>query len=337
MGHQIGKPEHPARGSQAFIPKVRAKRVYPRIKSWPETDDVRLLGFAGYKAGMAHVTFIDNSSHSQTKGEKISVPVTILDVPKMRAFSIRIYGKNDRKQNVCLAEVRTDKLDKELSRKLSISNKKNPAEEALKKAEERINDAEDVKLTVYTLPKGRFGKKKPDIFEIAIGGKTAKEKFDYAKSLLGKELTAKDALKSGEIVDIIAVTKGKGFQGAIKRSGAKLQPRNKSDRGERMIASIGPDRPRKVNWRVAMPGQMGFHNRFDFNKWILKIGENGSDVTPKAGFLKYGNVKEEYIMLMGSVPGASKRLIRMRLALKPRKNIPSQAPEILTVSKVEMK
>jgi len=337
MGHQIGKPKNPTRGSQAFIPKVRAKRIYPRIKNWPKTDDVRLLGFAGYKAGMSHVTFIDNSSHSPTKGETISVPVTILDIPKTKVFAVRLYGRNDRKQKVCMKEVKIEKLDKDYSRKTKMPKKKKNFEEELKKAEEMLERADEIKIVVYTLPQGMFGKKKPDIFEIGIGGKTAKEQFDYAKSLLGKEISAKEMLKPGEVVDIISVTKGKGFQGAIKRSGSKLQPRNKSDRGKRMIASIGPDSPGKVSWRIAMPGQMGFHNRYDYNKWILKIGEDGKEVTPKAGFLNYGIVNGEYIMIKGSVPGTSKRLVRMRLAVDPKRNIPNQAPEILSVSKVENK
>ena len=75
MGHKIGKAVRPKRGSRAFIPRVRAKRPYPRIKNWPKVDDVRLLGFAAYKAGMAHVTYVDNSAHSPTKGEVITVPV----------------------------------------------------------------------------------------------------------------------------------------------------------------------------------------------------------------------------------------------------------------------
>lgn len=335
MGHQIGKPKMPKRGSQAFIPRVRARRAYPRIKNWPIIDETRLLGFAAYKAGMSHVTFVDNAAHSLTKGEIISVPVTILDVPKIKVYSIRIYGYNKRRQIICLKEVQTDKLDKELSRRLSLPKKKKNSEEEMKKAEELISSAEDVKIVAYTLPDKRFGKKKPDLFEIAVGGKDAKSKFDYAKTILGNEISAKDVLNPGEQVDIIAVTKGKGFQGAIKRSGSKLQPRNKSDRGERMIASIGPDSPRKVSWRVAMPGQMGFQNRYDFNKIILKIGDNGNEVTSKKGFLGYGKVSKDYIMIQGSLPGARKRLLRMRLSIKPNKKRLNKAPEILSVSKVK--
>ncbi|MDD5182053.1 MAG: 50S ribosomal protein L3 [Candidatus Nanoarchaeia archaeon] len=334
MGHQIGKAHSPSQGSQGFSPRVRASRMFSRIKNWMNTDTARLLGFAGYKAGMAHVTYVDNHPHSPTKGEVICVPVTILEVPKTKIYSIRLYGKNDRRQKVCLFEVHTDKITKDLGNRLTMPKKKKNVEELLNKAEALLGKTEDVTVTVYTMPEGIFGKKKPDIFEIKVGGKTSKEKFDFAKSVLGKDVSAKEVLKAGELVDIIAVTKGKGFQGPVKRFGVKCQPRYKSDTTRRGVASIGPDVPRKVSFKVAMPGQMGFHNRVDYKKWILKIGDNGADVNPKAGFLSYGNVAGEYIMIHGSVPGPAKRLIRMRLTVKPHRHMPTQAPEILTVSKV---
>jgi large subunit ribosomal protein L3 len=311
--------------------------MFPCISNWPKTDATRLLGFAGYKAGMSHVTYVDNHPHSPTKGETICVPVTVLEVPKTKIYSIRLYGKNDRRQKVCLLEVQTDKITKDLGNRLTLPKKKKNVDEELKKAENLLHRTEDVSVAVYTMPEGIFGKKKPDIFEIRIGGKTIKEKFDYAKSILGKDVSAKEVLKPGELVDIIAVTKGKGFQGPVKRMGVKIQPRYKSDTTRRGVASIGPDVPRKVLWQVPMGGQMGFHNRVDYKKWILKIGENGTDINPKAGFLGYGNVIGEYIIIHGSVPGPAKRLIRMRLTVKPRGHIPTQVPEILTVSKVEKK
>jgi len=336
MGHRIGKAHHPRRGSLAFSPRVRAKRPYPLINNWPKSPEPKLLGFAGYKAGMSHVTFVDNSATSTTKGEVISVPVTILDVPKIKVFSIRFYAKNKRYQRNCVLQITTDKFDKELSRKISVPKKHKNVEEELKKAEAKVGEFEDITALVYTLPKGIAGKKKPEIFEIGIGGKDVKSKLDFAKGHLGKELSIKDVIKPGEQVDIIAVTKGKGIQGPVKRFGVKLQSR-KTSSTSRAVAVIGGDRPRKVSWKIAMAGQMGYHNRFDLNKQVLKIGEKGTDVTPKAGFLSYGNVNGEYIILRGSIPGAVKRLIRMRLAIRPNRSIPTKAPELLSISKVGSK
>lgn len=334
MGHKIGKTHRPRRGSMGFSPRVRAKRVYSRITSWPNSSDKRLLGFSAYKAGMAHVTYVDNHPYSPTKGEVISTPVTVLDVPKIKIAAIKFYHKNKFHQKECLGEVWADKLDKELARKISMPKKPKNAEETMKKFD--MNSVVDVLVLAYTLPKGRAGgKKMPEIFEIGMGGKSIEEKIEYAKSILGKELSFKDVFKPGEQVDIIAVTKGKGIQGPVKRFGVKLQS-HKTDTTRRAVATIGPDVPRKVSWKIAMPGQMGYHNRYDFNKWILKIGENGVEVTPKAGFLSYGLVRGEYILIKGSVPGAAKRPIRMRLAMAPTKHIPKEVPKILTISKVKV-
>ena len=323
MGHQVGKPLRPKRGSRAFTPRVRAKRAYPRIKNWPNVDEPRLLGFAAYKAGMTQVTFVDNSSHSPTKGEVISVPVTVFDAPKIKVAAIRFYKEDSRKFKKVAAEVWIDKLDSELKKKISMPKKEKKAEEQLSKM--NLDNIIDLTVLVYTLPKGMAGKKKPEIFEIAIGGKDVSQKMEFAKSILGKELSASDVLKPGEQVDVIAATKGKGFQGTIKRFGVKLESK-KTDRKRRGVAAIGPDVPRKVMWTVPMPGQMGYHNRYDYNKWILKVGEDG--IKPKGGFLNYGIVKGDYIIIKGSIPGSSKRLVRMRLAINPKRTIPSQAPDL---------
>lgn len=334
MGHRIGKAHHPRRGSLGFSPRVRAKRVYPRIKTWASVSEPKLLGFAGYKAGMSHAIFVDNSATSTTKGETISMPVTILDVPKIKIFAIRFYGKNKRWQKNCVLQINSDKHDKELARKISVSKKQKNPEEEIKKAESKINDFDDITVLVHTMPEGRIGKKKPEIFEMGIGGKEVKAKLDYIKTILGKEISVKDIIKPGEQIDIIAVTKGKGFQGPVKRFGVKIQS-IKTSSTRRAVAVIGCDRPRKVSWRIAMGGQMGFHTRVDLNKQVLKIGENG--IAPSGGFLGYGNVQGDYMIIRGSIPGAAKRLIRFRLAVRPNRAIPAKAPELVRISRVENK
>lgn len=326
MGHQINKPKYPKRGSRAFVPRVRAKRIYPKIKNWPKIKETKLLGFAAYKAGMAEITFVDNSKNSLTKGEEICVPVTILDVPKIKIAAIRFYKKDDRRFKKVFTEIWTDKLDKDLKRKISYPKKKKNSEEELNNIDtEKI---EDITVLVYTLPKGRCNKKKPEVFEIAIGGKNIQEKFDYTKSILGNEISITDVLMGGEQIDVVAVTKGKGFQSPVKRNRIKLESK-KTDRTRRGVAAIGPDVPRKVSWTIPMPGQMGFHNRYDYNKWVLKVGSDGLNI--KGGFQNYGNVKKDFVILKGSIPGSAKRLVRFRFAINPSKKFPENAPESMNI------
>ena len=62
---------------------------------------------------------------------------------------------------------------------------------------------------------------------------------------------------------------------------------------------------------------MGYQQRTEYNKRILKIGSDGAAVTPAGGFIRYGMVTGPYILVHGSIPGPSKRLIRMRPAIRP--------------------
>jgi large subunit ribosomal protein L3 len=61
---------------------------------------------------------------------------------------------------------------------------------------------------------------------------------------------------------------------------------------------------------------MGYQQRTEFNKRILKIGENGAEITPKGGFLHYGVLKNPYVLVKGSIPGPTKRLVRIRPAIR---------------------
>ncbi|MBM4237048.1 MAG: 50S ribosomal protein L3, partial [Euryarchaeota archaeon] len=172
---------------------------------------------------------------------------------------------------------------------------------------------DDVRLLTYTQPRLVSGipKKACDLMEVRVGGGTIEERLGYAKSILGKEIKITDFAKEGTMIDVSAITKGKGFQGAVKRWGIKLLS-HKNSKHRRLLGTLGPKRPGYVRPTVPQAGQMGYHQRTEFNKRILKIGDNGGDVTPKGGFLHYGTVGNAYVLIHGSVPGPTKRLIRLR-------------------------
>ena len=85
-------------------------------------------------------------------------------------------------------------------------------------------------------------------------------------------------------------------------------------------------------YRVAHAGQMGYHNRTEFNKWIIKISDKAEEVNPKGGFLHYGNVKNEYMLVKGSIQGPAKRLIRLNLPKRPNALVPKDAPSVVYTS-----
>jgi large subunit ribosomal protein L3 len=99
-----------------------------------------------------------------------------------------------------------------------------------------------------------------------------------------------------------------------------------------MIGTLGPKRPGYVRPTVPQSGQQGYHQRTEFNKRVLKIGENGSEVTPKGGFLHYGEVSNPYMLIHGSIPGPAKRLIRLRDPIRKGGVELKEAPSLTYVS-----
>jgi len=312
----------PRFGSLAYHPRKRAKRQIASVGVWADEKEAKLLGFAGYKVGMTHLMIIDNNPNSMTKGETISFPGTIIECPPLKAASIRFYKKTIDGLKV-VSDVFSESLDKELGRKITIPKSKKKIED--------VKDFDDLTVVVYTQPKlTGIGKKKPELFEMAIGGKK-EEKLNYAKNVLGKEIKVSDILKEGNQLDVHAITKGKGFQGPMKRFGIGRKS-HKSEKGTRNPGSLGGWKGQvNIMWKVPHAGQTGYFQRLEFNKWLLKIGDKGEEINPKGGFTKYGVVKNPYVIVKGSVAGPRKRLIRLNCAIRPHKNVPKEAPTIKQV------
>ncbi len=294
----MGDIHAPRRGSIQFWPRKRARRVYARIKAKPKTKEVKLVGFAGYKAGMTHVMIEDTRPTSMTKNETIAWPVTVIECPPIKIHSVRLY-KNTTDGLKLSAELFSKTHTKEFSRKVKPSKKEGKEEEY-----------DEIRAVVYTQPKNIKLKKKPELFELIIGGQDKTQKLDYAKSLLDKEIRVSDIFKQGQFLDIHAITRGKGFQGTVKRHGVRIR-QHKAEKTKRGIASLGSWKPKRVDFRVAQAGKMGFNQRTEYNKLLLKIGKEAKEINPKGGFKKYGTVRDDYILIKGSVAGPQKRLVIM--------------------------
>ena len=308
----------PRKGSMQFWPRKRARSFIARARSWPLYKEANLLGFAGYKVGMTHVVITDNRPTSLTKGQEISCPVTVIECPPLKALSVRFYKKTDSGLAVS-GEVLADKLDKELVRRISMPKKQ-------KKKIDEVKDFDDLRLVVHTQPKlTGIGKKRPELMEMAIGG-SKEDKLRFAKETLGKEISVKDVFKVGELLDVRTVTKGRGYQGPVRRFGVSIR-HPKSEKTKRGPANVGPWTGGK-QWRVAKAGQTGCFRRTEYNKLLLKISENLEEINPKGGFVSYGFVKNPYVIVSGSIPGPRKRLIRLSHALRPNTKAQAGAPTI---------
>jgi large subunit ribosomal protein L3 len=285
-------------------PRKRAKRAYPRVRSVPEAKDAKPLTFAGYKAGMTHVMALDTHKTSMTKGEKIAIPVTVIECPPVKISSLRVYTPSG--YGFAVTKELFFKADKSLLRKTPHS-KKLSTEKDIESID--ASAISDVTIQIYTQPKlVGFGKKTPEVFEIALGG-SVEDKLAFVKEHIGKEIAVKDVLTEGATIDVHAITKGKGFQGPVKRFGVGLRS-HKSEKTIRGPGSLGAWKAQgHFMYRIAFAGQMGYHQRFQHNSRILAILDDPAKVNPAGGFINYGEVKSTYILLKGSTPGPKKRLV----------------------------
>ena len=322
----MSRVRKPRAGSMQFWPRARAKHSYARIRKWVQGKEAKPLGFAGYKVGMTHLLINDNRQHSLTKGAEIFCPVTIVECPPIKTASIRFY-KNTPHGLKLLSEFFTENFSKELERKITTPKKKNKDAAAGTQAE----GFDSIRMLCYTQPSlTSIGKQKPEIFEIAIGG-DKEQQLGYAKEKLGKEIKINDVFREGQQLDAHSLTKGKGFQGPVKRFGVQLR-HHKSEKSRRNPGTLGAWRAQgHIMWRVAHAGKMGYHLRTEYNKWLIKIGNKPEEINTKGGFLHYGDVKNPYIIVKGSIAGSQKRLIRFTEATRPGKNIP-EAPQITYTS-----
>lgn len=295
----MGKRSGHKRGSVAFRPRKRAESQMPTVAFWPASTEKKLLGFAGYKVGMTHVTYIDDTE-APTKGNEIFASATVLECPPLTVYGVRGYKDGQVKADIITADEKVLKL-------LGMTKKKDGKFTA--------SDVDDVFVLCFTRPDlTGFGKKTPERMEIAVGGKDNAEKLEYATSLLGKEVKVADVFKQGEFTDAIAITIGKGWQGTVKRFGT-AQQRRKSTGKRRHIGSLGAWHPGYVHYTVPMPGQMGYHKRTEPNKRIMKLGAP-AEINPKGGFTHYGLLKNDYLLVKGSLAGPVKRLVRLRRAAR---------------------
>ncbi len=309
------KEHRPRRGSLAYSPRKRASRIVPRIRAWPECSETRLLGFAGYKAGMTHVVIVDDRKNSPTYGEEIVIPVTVLETPPMKVAGVRVYRKTTYGLEIA-GEVWSDNLDSQLARRLQLPKKSGDAEKL-----KELDGIAEVRVITYTQPYLITGvpKKVPDVMEYKVGG-DVESALDYAISKLGNEVKVGEVYSEGAIVDVLSITKGKGFQGPVKRWGViTLDAKHARSSKHRRVGCLGPWNPHHIRWTVPQAGQMGFHQRTEYNKRVIKIGENGEEITPVGGFPHYGVVRSNYMLIAGSVPGCVKRLVRVRDAIRPPK------------------
>merc|ERR1712200_310331 len=190
---------------------------------------------------------------------------------------------------------------------------------------------EVVRLIVHTQQKLlRKRQKKAHIMEVQLNGGSIADKVDYAYGMFEKTIPIMDVFAKNEMIDLIGVTKGKGFKGVTSRWHTKKLPR-KTHKGLRKAACIGAWHPSRIQSTVPRAGQKGYHHRTEINKKIYRLAEgfkmkdgkliknnastdydlSDKSINPMGGFPHYGEVKQDFLMIKGCCIGPKKRAMEV--------------------------
>ncbi len=324
------KRHSPRRGSLAYSPRGRAKNMEARIRVWPklETDEPKILAHCGFKAGCVQIVSIDDREKTPNAGKQLVSLGTVLVTPPVLILGIRGYSKDHYGLHAEF-DVYAEDIPKHIAKEISLKNK----EGVLENAGKRLRKIKEIFAIVAVSPRSAgLEQKKPYIFEAFVSGGDIEKQFNHVKELLGKEIKIDQIFEIGSTVDVAAITKGKGWQGVIQRWGVKKK-QHKSRKTVREVGSLGPISPQSVMYTVPRAGQMGFHQRTEYDKRIMIMGNTNDDqikINPDGGYKHFGLVKGDFIVLKGSVPGTYRRLIKLRRQIR---NAPLKVnkPNILEV------
>jgi large subunit ribosomal protein L3 len=313
------KRTNPRHGSMQFWPRKRASGVMPRVRSWKIGQEPNLSGFIGYKVGMCHVMAKDTLKSSLTKGDTISVPATILECPPMRIAAARVYAQDEFGNNRVINTIvlSSDKVIKHGGFKpLSKASLSSNIKKLQQITSDSSSNAKEIRLVVFSnISKGFLSRKVPLFLEVPIA-KDIQSAVSFISDKIDKDIKVSDVFSEGGYADVHGITKGKGVSGPVKRFGISIRAK-KSEKTKRGPGSLGPwtgEGP--VMYRVAHAGQMGFFQRVDYNKYILKIDSDPNKINNKSGFHRYGKVKHEYLLIKGSVQGPAKRPIVLSFPIR---------------------
>jgi len=122
---------------------------------------------------------------------------------------------------------------------------------------------------------------------------------DVSADALGKQVSFAD-FKPATFVDVTGISKGKGFQGVVKRHGFQIGHMTHGSHLHRTGGSIGNcATPGRVYPMKKMPGQMGNKQRTAQNLQIVEL-----------------NLDKGYLLIKGSVPGSKNSYVRVSKAQK---------------------
>merc|ERR1711931_395726 len=334
MSHR--KFSAPRHGSLKFLPKKRCVRPRGKAKSFPKDDasqPIHLTAFIGFKAGMTHVVRTAEKQGSAINKKEVVEPVTIIETPALKVVGVTGYIETPdgpRSIKTVWAAHLSDEVKRRFYRRWYSSKKK-----AFSKASKRWESDEgkasidrdlamlkkyavSIRAICHTQMKGlSLRQKKAHIMEIQVNGGSVAEKVDWCYSNFEKEVAVNTVFAKNEMIDTIGITKGRGYHGVTSRWHTKKLPR-KTHKGLRKVACIGAWHPSRVAFSVARSGQKGYHQvdgKMVTNNGATEVDVTDKSINPVGGFVHYGQVKSDFVMIKGGVMGPKKRAITLRKSI----------------------
>merc|ERR1712137_1500086 len=210
MSHR--KFEAPRHGSLGFLPRKRATRHRGKCKSFPKDDASaapHLTAFFGYKAGMTHIVRdVDKPGSKMHKKEGVEA-VTIIECPNIVVVGMVGYIETPSGLRA-LSTVWASPLQQQVLRRFYKNWYRAKMKEYCKVI--RVLAHSDIEK----LP---LSQKKAHLMEIQINGGDAAAKVDFGVGLFEQSIAISKVFSKDEMIDIIGVTKGKGFEGVTARWG----------------------------------------------------------------------------------------------------------------------
>ncbi|MDL4841384.1 50S ribosomal protein L3 [Aquibacillus rhizosphaerae] len=115
---------------------------------------------------------------------------------------------------------------------------------------------------------------------------------------VGQEISV-EVFQAGDMIDVTGVSKGKGFQGSIKRHNQSRGPMSHGSRYHRRPGSMGVIDPMRVFKGKNLPGQMGGEQVTVQNLEVIKV-----------------DAERNILLIKGNVPGAKKSFVKITGAIK---------------------
>merc|ERR1711966_632420 len=256
MSHR--KFEAPRHGSLGFLPRKRCKRARGKIKSFPKDDtskDCHFTAFAGYKAGMTHITREVDKPGSKSHKKEVCEAVTIIETPPMVVVGLVGYIETPRglrSINTVWTQHISDECRRRFYKNWHRANEKNKKARAFakysadfskedvdKKCAGIIKHCTVVRALAHTqMSELNLRQKKSRLMEIQVNGGSVADKVKFVRDHFEKPVSIDTVFDNDEMIDTVAVTKGRGFEGVVTRWGVTRLPR-KTHKGLRKVACIG--------------------------------------------------------------------------------------------------